>query len=81
MKKIFRSVKKYFNHNHDIAFSYDDFYLFEFEINPFSFSICMLKNGRSLIGYFDYYEFVERRRKYIIQLAFCEITVNGKVSK
>ena len=81
MNKIFRAIKKYIYKNHDFAVSFDDFYFLSVEINRFGFSLFQFPNGRALIGFFYYYKSIERCNKYIIQFAFCEITIHGKVSK
>ena len=81
MKNIFTAIAKYIKKSHDFSVSFDYFYLLSIEFNSFGFSVFQIPNGRALIGFFYYYESVEARNKYIIQLAFCEITINGKVSK
>jgi hypothetical protein len=78
---ILSAVKRFFSETRTLDFRINSIHIFVIDICPFAFSIFQFENGRSLVGYFSYYEFVDHSWKYVIQIAYKEIVINDKKEK
>lgn len=79
MKKVWYAIKDFFIRDFLFDICLNDFHFFSIEVWPFAFSIFQTRAGWAFLGYFKYYEFVDRSWKYVIQIAYHEFVINGKV--
>lgn len=81
MKKVWRAIRDFFTRDYLFDVCLNDFHFITIEVWPIAFSLLQCKDGNSLLGYFSYYEFVDRSMKYVIQIAYREYVINDKVQK
>lgn len=81
MKNVWYAIKNFLTKNHELVISIDYFYIFSIAVNQFAFSILMNQKGFAMFGFFWYYESVDNRNKYVIQIAWKEIIINGRKAR